>query len=185
VLICVTGPECSGKTTLKNYLSLNLQIPSVEEFAREYLTKSAGHYTFEDLDVIAQGQLDAMSQNAGRETPVVGDEEKSVNKGIVITDTFLLVILIWSLHKYGRVSATVKELYSANQPDFYLLCKPDLTWEYDQLRESQDDRDALFEKYLEHIHLAGIPYYIVEGSGEERMRKALHRVKSLIQKKLP
>ena len=251
MLICITGPECSGKTTLTNYLAAALQITSIDEFARDYLSETDGHYVIEDLDAIAQGQLGLVldsecppspdwiqwlrgdpghvirdagnvtldpesgidesgsgqrdpksgilnvtsSGQEGSELESGGDEK--VGEGIVeshqpgheecivLTDTFLLVILVWSQYRYGKVSDTVQELYSKYQPDIYLLCKPDLPWKHDILRENEHDRDGLFELYLEHIESSGIPYFIVEGLGAERMKRVLGQVQTLIQKKLP
>ncbi len=178
---------------MTNYLASELQLTSVGEFARDYLSKVDGQYEFEDLEAIARGQL-AMILDAGCWMRDAGcgmldagfgirDEEGA--KRVVITDTFLLVILIWSMHKYGKVSDTVQELYAKYQPDFYLLCRPDLPWERDVLREHEQGREELFERYLERIEASGIPYFIVEGSGPARMQKALDRVAKMVQKKLP
>ena len=210
MLICVTGPECSGKTTLTQSLTHALGAVSVAEYAREYLSATDGRYTFEDLDVIAERQVDLVRDsgyglrdrgcldvdsddfNLKNSVDGLGDckdtklnREDCHEEGIVITDTFILVFVIWSLHKYGKVSEKIKALYSGNQPDFYILCRPDLPWEQDPLRESSDEREALFESYLEHIRLSDIPFFIVEGLGPERLRKAIQRIESLIQNNLP
>ena len=170
MLICITGPECSGKTALTAYLAEELDASPVYEFARVYLSKKDGEYTYEDLEIIARGQVASV---------------RAAGDGIVITDTFLLVIMIWSMHKYAKASDAVKNLFVTHQPDVYLLCKPDLPWEHDALREHEHERDALFEQYLERIQSSGIPCILVEGEGPERMPKALERLKSIIQKKLP
>jgi len=177
VLICITGPECSGKTTLSQYLSQSLGAVSVAEYAREYLNASNVQYTFEELDIIAEKQVDLVRD--AREIEV------SRNKRVVITDTFVLVIVIWSLYKYGKVSERIKALYSDNQPDFYILCRPDLPWKQDPLRENPHDREALFERYLQHIRISNIPFFIVEGLGPERLHKTLQRIESLILNNLP
>ena len=216
MLISITGPECSGKTTLGRFLARELSVDHVEEYAREYLGTTNGKYSFEDIDAIAKHQVNLVCRAGKRKTesenlhgnslncsgltettPILDLENSKAKTGeangaefeeverVVITDTFLLVILIWSWHKFGKVSENVRTLYSKFQPDLYLLCRPDLAWEYDALRESKHEREELFEIYLEHIRSTNIPFLIVEGTAQNRRRGALHFVQSLIQKKLP
>lgn len=173
MLICVTGPESSGKSTLVQHLSQVLGIENVDEFARGYLEQRNGRYLIEDLDVIALGQLMAV-KNA-----------KRGGADIIVTDTYMLVPLIWSMQKFEKVSSTITELFTQNKPDYYFLCKPDLPWTYDPLRENPLNRDELFEVYLKHIEDSGVPYIVVERKGEERMYSAVEKVKQLIEKKIP
>ena len=51
--VIVTGPECSGKTTLCKALSKYFKIPISNEYAREYLKKLGLKYIQEDLIEIA------------------------------------------------------------------------------------------------------------------------------------
>ena len=37
--IAFTGPESSGKSTLSSWLSAEIKLPLIEEYAREYLTE--------------------------------------------------------------------------------------------------------------------------------------------------
>jgi len=200
VLICITGPESSGKTTMSNFLAHALCAPLVPEFARGYLNDKAEEYTFDDLAVIAKGQLDLINEalydevresgkkNTPGSKPRLFDngtdrsvsEDRSHKVAVVITDTMLLVVLIWSLHKYGKASAAVHKLYAGNRPDLYILCKPDIPWEYDRLRENEQGRYELYEKYLHLIKSSGVPYFEAEGLGQERMEKALQWIESLM-----
>ena len=64
----------------------------------------------------------------------------------------------------------------------YLLCKPDLPWEPDSLRENPDDRDQLYQRHLQEIKRLGRPFEIVEGRGERRLANANAAVQRLIAK---
>ncbi|MBK7011006.1 MAG: ATP-binding protein [Saprospiraceae bacterium] len=57
-----TGPESSGKTTLAERLSADLNLPLVPEFARQYLENKGGKYTLEEIDYIAQKQRELESE---------------------------------------------------------------------------------------------------------------------------
>ena len=45
---------------------------------------------------------------------------------------------------------------------FYLLCKPDIPWESDPLRENPNDRIKLFDIYKMELDNLGHKYYIVK-----------------------
>ena len=188
---------------MSNFLAQALCVSSVPEFARGYLDDKT-ECTYEDLEIIAQGQLDLIRKalyddvrkSSHKDAP--GFKSKSFGNGtdgsviaagshkgiVMITDTMLLVVLIWSLHKYGKASSKVHTLYSRNQPDLYILCKPDIPWEYDTLRENEYGRHELYERYLEQIKSKGVPYFEAEGLGSERMHNALKWIESMIQKSI-
>ena len=89
--ITIVGPESTGKSALANYLSEKLNGCLVDEAARKYIDNLKRPYIEEDLLAIARLQQ--------------SEEEKcSAEKGkpFIICDTNLLVIKIWSLHKYQR-----------------------------------------------------------------------------------
>ena len=81
--IILTGPECSGKTTLCNKLKMYFKLPANKEFARSYLEKLNRKYVKKDLTFIAKKQL-----------------ESERNK--VLLDTDLITIKIWSNYKYNN-----------------------------------------------------------------------------------
>lgn len=166
IRIAITGPESSGKTTLSEALAKHFKVNCVPEFARPYLLKKGGAYTIKDLDKIAQGQFNAMVN-----TP---------DKDLVFYDTELFVLKVWSEYKYGELSCLISDLLEKQEVDLYLLCKPDLPWEEDPLRENPNDRDKLYEIYLDVLKEKGVKYAIVSGLAEERIEYAIATVKSLI-----
>ena len=52
----------------------------------------------------------------------------------------------------------------------YVLCKPDIPWEEDPLRENEDDRDKLFVRYEQLLQNLGLKYWVLQGSLEERKK---------------
>ena len=54
--IIITGPECSGKTTLSKSLSKYFNSKLINEFARNYLTNKNNKYNVESLLEIAKNQ---------------------------------------------------------------------------------------------------------------------------------
>jgi nicotinamide riboside kinase len=152
-----TGPESSGKTTLACHASSVFSGGLVHEFAREYLEKKNGFYTFKDLKKIAENQhrLELEQQHL---FPYVW------------CDTDMITIFIWSLEKFNKVSPVVeKYLQQQNESNrFYFLCTPDIPWEHDILRENPEDRERIFELYLAFLKKHEISFTILQGSKESK-----------------
>ena len=110
IKIALTGPECSGKTTLATKLAKELNALLLPEFARDFLSQKKS-YAFEDLDTIAAGQrqLELEAEQNGH--------------SIIVCDTDLLVIKIWSEVKFGKVSPLVEHLYQTATYDLTFLCR--------------------------------------------------------------
>ena len=159
--IIVTGPESSGKTTLCKALSEHYNLPFTKEFAREYLTDLGKNYLQEDLLKIAVGQLKS-EQNTQ------------------LLDTDLITIKIWSEYKYGNCDKWILEQIEKQKTEkrFYLLCKPDIHWEADPLRENPNNRNGLFELYKKELEDLEYNYLIVKG--ENRVETSISKISSLI-----
>ena len=155
--IIVTGPESSGKTTLCKALSKHFKISCSQEYARKYLKKLAQDYTQEDLLKIAHRQLES-------------------EKKTTVLDTDLITIKIWSNYKYGNCNKWILEQIQKQRSEkrFYLLCKPDIAWEDDLLRENPSNRMELFQLYKKEIENQNHNYYIVEG--KNRVENAISKI---------
>ena len=164
--VIVTGPESSGKTTLCNSLAENFNIPFTAEFSRRFLNKLDGDYTQDDLLVIAKGQL----QN---------EQLITNNQQLYLHDTDLITIKIWSEYKYGNCDNWILEQIEKNKKEkrFYLLCKPDIPWEIDPLRENPNNRGELFEIYKKELENLRHDYYVVEG--KRRLETAIEKIYQL------
>lgn len=151
--LCISGPESTGKSTLSSALASKYNAALVTEFARDYLT-GREDYIYEDLMSIAVGQKKAL--------------ERAMNShNVVVSDTDLLTIVIWSRFVFGKVDIQILRWWYACLPDKYILCTPDIPWENDPLREHPKQRNELFSIYKMYIELSGVPYDVVEGDRNE------------------
>lgn len=166
--IAVTGPECSGKSLLAQVLSVKFQTGFVPEFARQYLETLDRPYQRSDLTKIAAGQLELIHRAAQ-------------DYSILIADTELLVIKIWSDYKYGTCDPWILEQLDQQHFDLYLLCKPDIPWSFDPLRENPYDRDVLYELYLGEITRRGWAYREIYGLGLYRSQRAIQGIQNFFQ----
>lgn len=145
IKIIITGPECSGKTTLCEILANHFKIPFSKEYARKYLNSLDRNYIQKDLVKIAKKQLQS-------------------EKNQKILDTDLITIKIWSNYKYGECDDWILQQIQKQKFEerFYLLCKPDIKWEKDPLREHPKNRMELFQLYKKELENLNHKYYILE-----------------------
>ena len=167
--IALTGPESSGKSTLARQLATYFDAPMVPEYARLFLSLLGRRYVEADLMRIAAGQLRWEEALAATGSP------------LLICDTELTVIKVWSEHKYGRCAPELSAAWARRGYDLVLLCRPDIPWAYDPLREHPEGREALFERYEAALASSGRPYVVVEGTAEQRLRQAVDVIKKAIR----
>jgi nicotinamide riboside kinase len=154
--IAFTGPESSGKSTLSSWLSAEIKLPLIEEYAREYLTEKKEYFQ-EDLDSIARGQMNLWSKESN-----------------FIADTEMTVLKVWSEVKYDSCSELIQKLFDAQCFDVYFLCTPDIPWEEDPLRENPNDRNEIFDHYLKLLEEQKVNYKIISGDLEDRKQQVLN-----------
>jgi nicotinamide riboside kinase len=164
--IAFTGPESSGKTTMAELIAKAYSSSFIPEYAREFL-KDKTTYTLADLDVIAKQQVELC--------------KASKNK-LLISDTEMAVMLIWSKEKFKEVSPTIQSYWKAQDFDHLFLCAPDIPWEADKLRENPLDRERLFVLYEELLTKNNCSFSILRGSLNQRIIDCKKQMELLLKK---
>ena len=80
------------------------------------------------------------------------------------------LVKIWSEEKFKSCSYFVDNNFNKQKFDLYFLCKPDIPWIYDPLRESENQRDELFKKYLSTLKLKNHNFITLSGNLEQRKK---------------
>ena len=161
--ISIIGPESSGKTLLANILSRIINCKKTNEFAREYLYKKIT-YDFEDLDKIAVGQNNLIRTYLNKDN-------------YLIADTSNIVTEIWSKLKFNQVSKKVAEISKSEVFDGYILCKPDIPWEFDKLRENPKNRMDIYSYYINILKERKLNFIIAKGTLINRTISCLDFIK--------
>jgi len=172
IKIAILGPESTGKSTLAEALSENFQSPWVPEYAREYIEKLTDQYTYSDVCNIAHRQIE--------QEDFYSKPENSTTE-FVFFDTDLILTKVWFEYKYKLVPEFLTEQLKIDFFDLYLLCAPDLPWEFDPVREHGNDRTFFFDWYKKEIEQTGKPFVTVNGIGSQRINNAINSLENYIQ----
>lgn len=167
--IALVGPESCGKSYLTQYLATHFNTVFVEEYGRTYCEKYGMDLTELDFAHIAGGQLyreDEMAQRAA---------------DLLFCDTELIVTQVWSeIFFKGICQPWIVWASQQRQYDLYLLLAPDIPWENDGLRQFEEQREWMFGRLLQVLEHRGLHFEIVRGSYEERTRRAVAAVETLL-----
>ncbi|MCY4012319.1 MAG: ATP-binding protein [Gammaproteobacteria bacterium] len=167
--MCITGPESTGKTTLCQALARRFGVPWLAEYAREHLTAcgsgaGAPGGTRYDRDTVA-----TIAREQWRRERALLERTESP----VVLDTDLAVIFVWWQEKYGAVPQWIDQAWAGQAPRLYLLCRPDIGWRPDPLRESPHDLDRLFDIYRDLLTERGLRFVEIQGTGAARTAAAV------------
>ena len=172
--IVVIGPESTGKSTLCERLALHYGTHWCPEYAREFLLTNGMEYTYDDLLVIAKGQLAKEDEYSSMSQGGTDPEE---NRSMLFIDTDMYVMKVWSEFVFGKCHPWILQQVVEREYDLYLLCNTDLPWVSDDLREYPDPvtRDNLFRMYQDIMINQSTTWQFISGSDPE------HRFQTAVQ----
>lgn len=165
--IVVTGPECTGKTTLATQLAAQLGAPWLAEEAREYATavvRAGGKLGAADVDRI------------GKHHTVADDRMLAARPPLIVLDTDLMSTVAYGRHYYGSSSEWLESEARARRGDLYLLCAPDIEWVPDGIRDRPTGREAMLEHFRRVLTEFDARVADVWGIGPARLEAAVAAV---------
>lgn len=197
--IVILGPESTGKSTLCELLAQHYNTLWCPEFAREYLTTHGMDYDFDDLLSIAKGQLAlekeyenmVNSQWSIAEGSNPGEAKRWVNvktlrsqnyPPLLFVDTDMYVMKVWCEYVFQKCHHFILNEIIQQTTNFYLLCKPDLPWAEDVLREYPDEKPRLelYQIYRDIMINQKVPWVEIFGDYDARLEKAISAIDKFI-----
>jgi NadR type nicotinamide-nucleotide adenylyltransferase len=178
--VVVIGPESTGKSTLCKQLAEHYKTPWCPEFAREYLLTHGMNYAYDDLLMIAEGQL-ALEDEYAKSMVKSQKSNKSflspltTHHSLLFIDTDMYVMKVWCEFVFGKCHRLIPDQIAERKYDLYLLCNVDLPWVKDELREYPDleTRKKLYFIYKDIMVNQSVPWVDISGNYEERLQKAI------------
>ncbi len=166
--IAIIGPECTGKSALSQFLADHYKTTYVPEYARGYIDNLVRPYQESDLITIAHGQMRL-------------EDEWPRDSNLLICDTNLYVIKVWSDFKFGQCDEEILENIASRKYDLYLLTYVDIPWQDDPQREHPHKREELYQCYLNEMKNQAVPYVEIKGEKEERIKLAVEAIDKIIK----
>jgi nicotinamide riboside kinase len=200
--IVALGPESTGKSSLCTQLAEHYNTLWCPEYAREYLTLHGMNYTYEDLLTIARGQVELeekyesliTSQGSRVKSPtdlLTSEDSRLTSIPSPLTthlsplfiDTDMYVMKVWCEFVFGKCHQFILDQIAKRRYDLYLLCDIDLPWTHDELREYPDEgpRQQLYKIYKGIMQNQFVPWVEISGNFEQRIRKAINAVDSILK----
>jgi len=171
IRIVLTGPECTGKSTLAQQLASHFATVYVPEYAREYIANLCRPYNYDDVMHIAEVQRKQAHEIVN-----------PVNR-IVFFDTYLVITKVWFKVVFGRCPEWITEELSRKTIDLYLLCDTSIPWTTDPVRENGGEmREKLYLMYKNELEQLGCSYKIITDTGQQRLNLAIHAVNEFLEK---
>ena len=164
IKIAITGPESTGKSTIAQQLARHYNTVWVPEFSRSYIDNLDEDYVESDLLEIAKGQIEI-------EKRMLKDARR-----LIFFDTELLVMKIWSQHKYGRVHPWILSKYHEVKYDYYLLTDVDLPWVDDLQRENPGKGKFFYNWFEQELHEKNVIFDVVSGDEDKRLETAIQLI---------
>lgn len=168
IKVVLTGPESTGKSTLAKQLADHFETEIVAEYARHFIAGLGRPYVESDLLEIAKGQLE-LERLQAEKTP-----------DLLICDTNLLTIKIWSEYKYGRCDPQILSWMEQHHYDHYLLCGTEIAWQFDPQRENPDDRDKLYRIHKKELAFYKKDFTEISGNEQQRLQQSIALISSFL-----
>lgn len=173
--VVLIGSESTGKTTLCKALAELYGEPWVPEYGREYTLEryakaggatelglgEEGPWTSDEFRHIAEVQQKLENEAA----------EKA--KQVLFCDTNAFATAIWHERYMGFRDPETDAIAAKDQVDLYLVTGNDVPFEADEIRDGENLRHWMLERFLEEIKKLRIPYEMLTGSHEKRMQDAI------------
>jgi HTH-type transcriptional repressor of NAD biosynthesis genes len=168
--VCLLGSESTGKTTLARALADAFDTVWNPEYGRPYTEigrDPATPWTSFEFTHIARIQCwyeDTLAGSASR---------------VLFCDTDAFTTALFHQVYLGEPTHAFDDL-AARSYDLFLVCGLDVPWRHDGIREFDDQRQWMHERYLERAKKSGSPWLHLEGPHESRLEAAFQAVIQLL-----
>jgi HTH-type transcriptional repressor of NAD biosynthesis genes len=176
--VVVLGAESTGTTTLTRALAGRYGTVWAPEYGRMY---AEGKYASPER----VWRTDEFVHIAETQHACVERLARSADR-VVFSDTDALATAVWHERYVGARASEVEAFAAAHRPDLYLLTGDEIPFEQDGLRDGEHLRHGMHARFEDVLAAQPVPYAILRGSHEERMREAGELVDALLEKeKIP
>jgi NadR type nicotinamide-nucleotide adenylyltransferase len=168
--VCLLGAESTGKTTLAEALAERFETIWNPEYGRPYTEigrpPGAAWSTWEFTHIarIHCWYEDFLAARANK---------------VVFSDTDAFTTALFHEVYLGTVATGFEDLVERRY-DLYLVCGLDVPWRHDGIREFEEQRRWMHERYVAHARASGSDWLVLEGPREHRLVAASAAVERML-----
>jgi HTH-type transcriptional repressor of NAD biosynthesis genes len=174
--VCVVGAESTGTTTLAQDLARHYETAWVPEYGREYCEKLAAagvdlwsyRWNSAEFTLIARAQIELEEKMA-----------REANR-LLICDTNAFATGIWHERYMGSRSAEIDAIAEAHPPSLYILTGDDIIFVQDGLRDGENIRKWMTQRFEEELSQQNVPWTKVSGNRVLRLNSAIQEIEPLV-----
>jgi NadR type nicotinamide-nucleotide adenylyltransferase len=160
--ICLNGAGSTGKTTLARRLADHYDTDWVREYGRDYTVEKVAAGTGGTWDTADLVHIAHMQQ-------VLEDEATRLAGPLLFCDTDALATQLWHERYVGHMDAEIQALVDARRYDLYVLCGDEIPLEDDGVRDTDELRGWMQQRFREELDKRPEPWIEVRGQVAERL----------------
>ncbi len=169
--ICVLGAESTGTTTLAQALATHYATLWVPEYGREV---SVRKQQCGEVNWCSQEFVDIAAEQTRREEQAA----RQCNR-LIIGDTNAQATRLWHRRYMGCEDAALDAEAAKARCDLYLLTGDEIPFIQDGLRDGEHLRHEMHQWFQTLLAGQSVPWLLLRGTHEERMRQAIDRIDEL------
>jgi len=168
--VCLLGAESTGKTTLARALAAEYDTVWNPEFGRPYTEIGRdpdAPWTSDEFTHIARIQCwyeDTLARSA---------------RDVIFCDTDAFTTALFHQVYLGDPTHAFDDLLERHY-HLYFVCGIEVPWKHDGVREFEEQRHWMHERYLERAAASGSPWVLVEGPQAARLQESSSAVDQLL-----
>jgi HTH-type transcriptional repressor of NAD biosynthesis genes len=163
--VVVLGAESTGSTTLAEALAAAYGTEVVPEYGREHSETRVGGldtpWRSDEFDLIVDRQIE-LENRALRRVP----------RPLLICDTDVLATTLWHERYVAPAPAGLLARAEAHPPALYLLTGDEIPFVQDGLRDGEDIRHDMQQRFRDTLAGQPVPWFEVRGSVLDRVAQA-------------
>ena len=162
MIVCLHGPESTGKSTLAAALAAHFDTIWVPEYGRTFCEEHGTDFSMADLVAMAVGQYAATLAAIPQ-----------ARNGLLFLDTDPLMTAVWADMTYGERDPWFDRF--ADVADLYLVPGVDLPFVQDDLRlyGEEEERARFYRLSVAELERRGLRWARIDGDVHGRLDKAV------------
>ena len=170
--VCLLGAESTGKTTLAAALAARYETVWNPEYGRPYTQLGrAREAPWTSAEFVHIARMHCWYE----------DFLAELARDVLFSDTDAFTTAVFHEVYLGEPAAGFDDLV-ARSYDLFLVCGLDVPWRHDGVREFDEQRRWMHDRYLERARTSGPPWVLVEGDRDERLARAGAAVDELLER---